>query len=69
MEYDPSPMGYHNPCFLHGRNASFSVGGRTPDRTGGGVLFWAYSREEAEAAALAYKNAGYHDVSIYIETK
>lgn len=63
--FDESPMGYNNPCCnQEGEDAPFAVCGRLPDRTGGGVLFWAYSVDEAARAERAYRYAGYHEVTI-----
>jgi hypothetical protein len=36
--------------------------GLDPDRSGGGVLHWAWSMEEASRAADSYREHGYHEV-------
>lgn len=59
-----SPMGYHNRYMRDGEHAPFAICGRDPDNRGGGVLFWAYSDEEARRAYDAYRACGYRNVSI-----
>lgn len=62
--FDRSPMGYHNPSRLDGREAPFAVSGRDPDGLGGGIQFWAYSIAEANEAFDRYRGAGYLRVTI-----
>lgn len=63
-KFNWTPMGYHNPCWRDGVNAPLAVCGGNPDGNGGGVLFWAYSIEEANAAFDVYRATGYRKVSI-----
>lgn len=63
-EKNTSPMGYHNRYMRDGKHAPFAICGREPDGLGGGVLFWAYSVEEANEAYFAYRAAGYLNVHI-----
>lgn len=44
--------------------APFCVIGLDPNRSGGGVLHWAWSPEEASYAAAAYRDHGYHEVKV-----
>jgi len=62
--FNRTPMGYHNPYMRNGVHAPFAICGGDPDGRGGGVLFWAYSVEEANAAFDAYRASGYRKVSI-----
>jgi len=63
-----TPMGYHNPCCMDTPRgiveAPLAISGGMPDGNGGGILFWAYSTREANAAFDAYRAAGYLRVSI-----
>ena len=52
------------PCRRYGEEAPFCVIGIDPDRSGGGVLYWAWSREEASKAAEAYRENGFHDIHV-----
>lgn len=45
-------------------HAPLCVVGMDPCRTGGGVLHWAWSIEEASDAADAYREHGYHEVKV-----
>lgn len=67
--FERSPMGYHNGCSKAGGSAPYAVVGNDPDQKGGGVLFWAYCKAEAERAQQAYSKAGYHDVTIQEQRK
>lgn len=58
------PMGYGNPFQKLGVHAPFAILGTDPDKKGGGVQFWAYSEAEAHEALSAYRDAGYHSLSI-----
>jgi hypothetical protein len=62
------PMGYNNACreWQGGVlvDAPLAICGGDPDNRGGGVLFWAYSIDEANRAFDAYRAAGYNNVSI-----
>ena len=57
------PMGYNNPFQLDGKHAPLAICGGHPDG-GGGILFWAYSIQEANEAFDAYRAAGYLRVTI-----
>jgi hypothetical protein len=56
-----------NPCRMNGDEAPYAVTGYEPNMDGGGVLFWAYSLEEAGNAADAFRNEGYKQVKVYRE--
>lgn len=62
------PMGYNNPCReWHAGvlvDAPLAICGGEPDNRGGGVLFWAYSIDEANRAFDAYRAYGYNNVTI-----
>lgn len=62
------PMGYNNACReWHGGalvDAPLAICGGDPDNRGGGVLFWAYSIDEANRAFDAYRAFGYNNVTI-----
>jgi hypothetical protein len=63
-----APMGYNNPCReWHAGvlvDAPLAICGGEPDNRGGGVLFWAYSIDEANRAFDAYRAYGYNNVTI-----
>lgn len=46
------------------KDAPFCVVGTDPDGTGGGVLHWAWSIEEASDAADAYREHRFHGVKV-----
>lgn len=65
------PMGYNNPCCRQTsmsrqtwENAPLAISGSFPDGNGGGILFWAYSIEEANEAYFTFKAWGYRRVTI-----
>jgi len=57
------PLPKCGPCSVNGQDAPFCVIGLDPDRSGGGVLHWAWSMEEASRAAHSYREHGYHEVN------
>lgn len=60
-----SPMGYHNPCLgENGEEPKYFLSGRSPDLSGGGVLFWAYSEREGIEAFAAYAEFGYSKLEL-----
>lgn len=44
--------------------APLCVVGVEPDRDGGGILYWAWSLEEAGEAADAFRENGFHEVKV-----
>jgi hypothetical protein len=58
------PLPKCGPCSINGEDAPFCVIGLDPNRSGGGVLHWAWSVEEVAEAAESYREHGYHDVKV-----
>ncbi len=58
------PLPRQNPCRRYGQDATHAVIGYEPDMSGGGVLFWAYSLEDANRAAEAFREEGYKEVAV-----
>lgn len=58
-----SPMGYHNHHMRDGKHAPFAICGSEPNK-GRGVLFWAYTSDEANRAYDAYRACGYRNVCL-----
>jgi len=46
------------------KEAPLCVVGLDPCRTGGGVLYWAWTLQEASEAADAHREHGYHEVKV-----
>ena len=46
------------------KEAPLCVVGLDPCRTGGGVLYWAWTLSEAGEAADAFREHGFHDVKV-----
>lgn len=56
---------YGNLCRENGEDAPYSVCGGLPDLTGGGVLYWCYTIEEALYYLKWCVSNGYHDCAVY----
>lgn len=62
------PLPQSGPCRrrVNGevQDAPFCVVGLDPCRTGGGVLYWAWSLQDASEAADSHREHGYHEVKV-----
>lgn len=67
MKYSEVLKKYGLPCSIGNIRASHAVCGMNPDRTGGRVIMWAYSANEAIHFAKLLREAGCHNISITVE--